>query len=205
VSDDVEVAKISEKSGYSQNRVRGLIPIQPGVAFNPGGRPKTLRDVRKLARKMSMDALHALIGVYTLPNGKLDRQADGKVVVAAAQTVLTWAYGKPPDADWDGEQRRESLDLSGLSLAQRKSLLSTLAEITTVDGADELEDDGPEFDPTRFSSEPVTIEPDPVDVEFPGPVLFPRKARTVTGQKKARRRKKPRKRVLKPRVPKPTP
>ena len=35
-----------------------------------------------------MDALTALIGVYTRPNGKLDRSVDRRVVAVAAQAVL---------------------------------------------------------------------------------------------------------------------
>ena len=138
-------------------------PMKPGTTLNPSGRPKGMKEIRSLARKKSLDALTALIGVYTLPNGKLDRQADGRVVVAAASTVLKWAYGEPPPYDPNAEKTDFKIDpesLARMPLQERRMLLATLGKLGTV-AADSVEDDGPDFDASRFADEPLTIEAAP--------------------------------------------
>lgn len=171
----------------------------PGNNANPGGRPKSLKDVQKLARNKSMDALHALIGVYTRPDGKIDRSADGRMVVAAAQTVLTWAYGKPPDYDPNREQPETKIDLSSLNVHQRRVLLETLARVTTVVDAPAV-DDGPQFDPTRFAEEPMVIDGEPVPNEpipgkpKPDAVGSLREATKPKAAKPLRKKSKPKKR-----------
>ena len=145
-----------------------LKPFPPGNNANPSGKPKTLKEVQKLARNRSMDALTALIGVYTLPNGKLDRTADGKTVVAAATAVLKWAYGEPPPFNPNEHKSELRIDLEGVSLAERKRTLEVLQNLKMV-ASDTVEDDGnpgPDFDASRFA-EPVTIEGDVVEEPAP--------------------------------------
>ena len=173
-----------------------LPPIQPGEARNPSGRPKTLQDVRKLARKQSMDALTALIGVYKRPDGKLDRTTDGKTVVAAASAVLKWAYGEPPPYDPNLEKPETRIDLEGMSLQDRKRLLDAMNRVSTVIADSGNVDDGPDFDVTRFASEPMTIDAEPM------PSMLAEMPRTTQRPKKPKRKaKKPPAVVAPPVVP----
>lgn len=168
-------------------------PIQPGEVRNPtGSRPRTLKDVQRLARKQSMDALTALIGVYKRPDGKLDRTADGRVVVAATSTVLKWAYGEPPTYDPTLERPETKIDLAGMSLDERRKLLAVMDRITTV-VTDQTtdEEDGPDFDASRFATEPMTIE---AQAELPPIWQPPGRAKTGprpdTKKNQANRRRK---------------
>lgn len=159
-------------------------------AINPAGRPRTLRDVQRLARKKSMDALTYLIGVYTRPDGLLDRGADPRVGSVAAAMVMKWAYGEPPPYDPTMERPETRIDLDGMSLAERKRLLEVMDRITTVvSDADADQDDGPDFDASRFAVEPLVIEAQPLAMD--APVKKPRKPRG----KKPKPRGRPRKAV----------
>jgi hypothetical protein len=122
-----------------------------------------MKEVRVLARKQSMDALIALIGCYKRPDGKIDRAVDGRVVVAAASTVLKWAYGEPPPYDPNAEKSDVRINLEGMSLAERRRILEIMDRVETVAAdSDSGDDDGPSFDASRFAPEPVTIEADVV-------------------------------------------
>ena len=132
--------------------------FEVGNPGNPGGRPAVLRDVQKLARKKSLDALHALIACYTTPDGKIARNVDGRIVVHAASTVLKWAFGEPPPYDPNADKPETKIDLSALSLAERRRLLETMDRVSVVADADATVDDGPDFDPARFGPAPVEIE-----------------------------------------------
>jgi hypothetical protein len=59
----------------------------PGNNANPGGRPRSLRDVEALAREMSPEALNRLREIYM--RGK------GSASVRAAELVLAYGIGKP--------------------------------------------------------------------------------------------------------------
>lgn len=158
----------------SHGKGRLMPPVQPGevrAAFP--GRPAVLRDVQQLARKKSLDALHALIACYTAPDGKIARNVDGRIVVHAASTVLKWAFGEPPPYDPNQDKPDTRIDLGGLSLAERRRLLDTLDRVSVVEDASAPVDDGPEFDASRFAPEPVEIE-GAVVVDAP-PTIAPRK------------------------------
>lgn len=63
-----------------------------GVSANPGGRPKTEKEVRELAQEMSVEAVH------TLGNVMRNEEADLRVRVAAANAILDRAIGRPAQA-----------------------------------------------------------------------------------------------------------
>jgi hypothetical protein len=63
------------------------------------GRPAGLRELQKFARKKSFTALKALIGLVEDVDASGVPNQDGRIVVVAAQTILTWGYGTPPDYD----------------------------------------------------------------------------------------------------------
>lgn len=73
-----------------QNR-RKLPPVETrfkkGQSGNPAGRPKKERAVTNVAEENAEKAMQKLV---TLLNNK-----DGKVALAAAQTILDRAFGKP--------------------------------------------------------------------------------------------------------------
>jgi hypothetical protein len=126
-----------------------------------------------LARKKSVDALHALVACYTTPDGKIARNVDGRIVVHAASKVLEWAFGTPPQYDPAQDKPEATVDLSGLSLAERRRLLETMERVSVIADPNAVVDDGPDFDPARFAPEPVEIE-GAVVVEAP-PTIAPRK------------------------------
>src|SRR5262245_11051289 len=65
-------------------------PFQPGQSGNPGGRPRVLADVRKLAQTHSASAIATLAGLTK--NTKFSPVAR----IAAANSLLDRAVGKPP-------------------------------------------------------------------------------------------------------------
>lgn len=136
-----------------------------------------------------MDALTFLIGVYTRPDGLLDRTVDGRIGVVAASTVLKWAYGEPAPYDPTMERPETKIDLDGMSLSERKKLLEVMDRITTVvSDTDTDQDDGPDFDASRFATEPLVIEAQPVAPD-PPPFKKPRKPRGKKPKPRGRPRK----------------
>jgi hypothetical protein len=123
-----------------------------------------------------MDALHALIACYKTPEGKIARNVDGRIVAVASQGVLKWAFGEPPPYDPTQEKPELRIDLSGLTLEERRLLLAAMDRVTTV-AAEHGPEDGPAFDASRFEPEPVTIEaeqPAPSRSSYKAPVHAPR-------------------------------
>lgn len=64
------------------------MPWAKGQSGNPGGRPKTLAEVKALAQKHTLDAIKALVKIAT--KGKNEG-----AVVSAANSIMDRAYGKP--------------------------------------------------------------------------------------------------------------
>lgn len=58
-----------------------------GQSGNPSGRPKSLREVTELARENSARAIERLV--------ELMDDEDGRVALAAANSILDRGYGKP--------------------------------------------------------------------------------------------------------------
>lgn len=61
--------------------------FQPGKSGNPGGRPKGSNVVRELARAHTETALKTLVAAL--------KDKDGRVRVAAANSLLDRGWGKP--------------------------------------------------------------------------------------------------------------
>lgn len=136
---------------------RLMPPFQHGQAANPGGRPSTLKDVRRLARLEVVDAVHALVACYKTPSGKISRNADPRVVPAAVMGIVKLAFGEIPPYDPTQERPETTYDLSHLSLQERRMLLAAMDKgVVAISDAD-TEDDGLRFDPSRFEDAP-TIE-----------------------------------------------
>lgn len=107
----------------------------PGKSGNPGGRPKAEREVIELAREASPRAIGRLI--------ELVDSKDERVSIAAANSVLERAYGKPTqplsnDADNPLIPEAPSVDaLAKLSADDRAALRTIIGRV-----AGEPEGDG---------------------------------------------------------------
>jgi hypothetical protein len=171
-------------------RGRLMPPIgSPERPYNPlpAGRPRTLKEVRQLCRKESLDAAHALISTYKTPEGLIDRTADPKVVVVAVQTLLKWAFGEPPPYDPHSEKPPMTVDLSGMSLDERRDMLRLMQRLSNARPDDTSQDNGPDFDPSRFAPLPPKIEAYSSDSEgpkAPQPVQSPTRGAPVRRKKR---------------------
>jgi hypothetical protein len=91
-----------------------------------------MRDVRDFCRSKSLDAAKALANiiddVVTEEDGRVRSREGGRIVVVAAQTLLTWAFGKPPDYDPSQDRAPIEIDTSILSPEERKMMLSVLRQ-----------------------------------------------------------------------------
>ncbi|MDR3439869.1 DUF5681 domain-containing protein [Telmatospirillum sp.] len=66
-----------------------LRPFQPGQSGNPGGRPKVIAEIRKLAQEHAPEAIKTLVDICTNP------KASSAARVAAANSLLDRGFGKP--------------------------------------------------------------------------------------------------------------
>jgi hypothetical protein len=73
------------------SRPRGR-PFQPGQSGNPGGRPRVFVEIRDLARKHTREAVAVLVSIAH------DSRAPAAARVAAANSLLDRAWGRPPQA-----------------------------------------------------------------------------------------------------------
>jgi hypothetical protein len=83
--------------------------------------------VQALARSKSLVVLEALIRVVEDTvideNGRTHNREDGRVVAVAAQTILTWGYGKPPDYDPREDRAHSVVDTSVLTHEEKAQML----------------------------------------------------------------------------------
>lgn len=92
---------------------------QPGQSGNPEGgaqrRGEPLREVRSIARERSPRAVNRL--------NELMEGDDPRVAVVAAQTILTWAFGRPENLPPEAGAPRAQIDLSRLNTSELRVLL----------------------------------------------------------------------------------
>jgi hypothetical protein len=62
---------------------------QKGISGNPGGQPKGMADVKRLARSFTQDAIATLAEIMK------DTEQSGPARVSAATALLDRGYGKP--------------------------------------------------------------------------------------------------------------
>lgn len=75
-------------------------PWQPGQSGNPSGRPKRELSIRMLARQYADEAIETLRAHLSNP--------DGRIAVAAANSILDRAYGRPAQAiHIEADERRK--------------------------------------------------------------------------------------------------
>ena len=101
-----------------------LKPIRKGEIRNPGGKGGLWQDTQRYCREKSPEAAQKL---YELLSSD-----DERVALMAADKLMTWAWGKPPDYDPNQERPPTKIDLSDLSLGERRRLLSILDRVTSA-------------------------------------------------------------------------
>lgn len=97
---------------------------QPGVSGNPAGRPKTVGQIRDLARRNTRPAFATILRLMR------DKSAPHGTRLAAAQEVLDRAYGKAPQKyevevsifDSLSPEQRAVLDVALELLLQRQAI-----------------------------------------------------------------------------------
>ena len=88
-----------KKPPTGRNRGPGR-PFPPGVSGNPGGRPKSVREVQELASTYTVEAVQALVTTMRRCQGGVSEEgilsiADWKEVRQAAVAILNRACGMP--------------------------------------------------------------------------------------------------------------
>lgn len=82
------MAENSDKTAKKKRRGPGK-PFAAGQSGNPGGRPKTIAEVRELARSYTVEAIEAMAQIMLAGESEAAR-------VAAAEKVLDRGWGKAP-------------------------------------------------------------------------------------------------------------
>ena len=80
--------RLAENSKSSSDPIIGK-PFKPGQSGNPGGRPKSDRTVKALARAHTVDAIKTLAEIVT------SSKATDSARVQAATALLDRGWGKP--------------------------------------------------------------------------------------------------------------
>ena len=138
------MAENSKKPSSSKTIQRPKHFFQPGVSGNPGGRPKGLREIKKLAQRKSKRAIEIL--------GQIMEDETVKPVsrIAAASIILDRGYGKATQeirvegGDNRGQERFEAmarvLEPEELREMQRM-LVKTAAAVIQAPSEGELDPD----------------------------------------------------------------
>ena len=69
-----------------------------GVSGNPGGRPKTIEEIRDLARSYTAEAMQSLLRIATSAKSE-------SAAVAACNAILDRGWGKAPVTFGDDERK----------------------------------------------------------------------------------------------------
>ena len=90
---------------------------------NPGGRPRAAHNIQELARKHTIEVLDVLIQIT------LNEKAPPNARVAAANTLLDRAYGKPPTfSTTDPTTFKRAIDMTDDELAA----IASRANLTVI-------------------------------------------------------------------------
>jgi hypothetical protein len=88
-----------------------------GVSGNPSGRPKTVAEVRDLARQFTAQMVHTMVSIA------MDTEERGQVRLQAADIVLTRAWGTAQAYQGD------TVDIQGVEQLSSSQLMAMLQEI----------------------------------------------------------------------------
>jgi hypothetical protein len=95
-----------------------LRPVRPGEVRNPTGKGGLWREAQRITREKSPEAARRL--------AELMDSSDERVALMAADKVLQWAWGKPPEFDPREDKPTSAIDVSVLSAAEQRMLLAWL-------------------------------------------------------------------------------
>lgn len=91
--------------------------FQPGNNMNPTGRPKVVAHVRELARKYTETAILTIADIMN------DENSSASVRLAAANTLLDRAWGRPEQAIQVSNTDSKELEVEKLTTAELKRML----------------------------------------------------------------------------------
>jgi hypothetical protein len=95
-----------------------LKPIRPGEVRNPTGKGGLWREAQRITREKSPDAARRLV--------ELMYSDDDRVALMAAEKVMVWSWGKPPDYVPREDRPPLTINTSILTRAERAMLLLIL-------------------------------------------------------------------------------
>jgi hypothetical protein len=114
-----------------------LKPVQPGEVRNPSGKGGLWREAQRITREKSPDAARRLV--------ELMYSDDDRVALMAAEKVMVWSWGKPPDYDPREDRPPMTINTSILTHAERTMLLSILRRGLLVP-SESVPDEAPHID-----------------------------------------------------------
>jgi hypothetical protein len=92
-----------------------LRPVRPGEVRNPTGKGGLWREAQRITREKSPDAARRLV--------ELMYSDDDRVALMAAEKVMVWSWGKPPDYNPREDRPAMKIDTSIMSPEERAMLL----------------------------------------------------------------------------------
>jgi hypothetical protein len=110
---------VSDHRGDNKIAPRRVVgrPFEKGKSGNPGGRPREIQEIVDLARTNSVDAVNTLSDIMR------DPIAPHAARIAAANSILDRAYGKPKETvDVTGKMTLEALVLASMRLRDADAL-----------------------------------------------------------------------------------
>lgn len=116
----------------SKKTVKGK-PFKPGQSGNPGGRPKTLQEVKDAFRLHTVTALNTLVSIVEHSEKDSDR-------VRAAECILNRAWGTPEQSvAVSGSMASMAIDTSKLDTKSQDALLNAVVGIYGAQNTDDEE------------------------------------------------------------------
>jgi hypothetical protein len=110
-------------AGRGNPNIRGMgKPWAKGVSGNPGGRPREIQEIVDLARTNSVDAVNTLSDIMR------DPIAPHAARIAAANSILDRAYGKPKETvDLTGKMTLEALVVASMRSRDAPNVIDAVA------------------------------------------------------------------------------
>jgi len=115
---------VSDDRGDNKVAPRRVVgrPFEKGKSGNPGGRPREIQEIVDLARTNSVDAVNTLSDIMR------DPIAPHAARIAAANSILDRAYGKPKETvDLTGKMTLEALVVASMRSRDDPNVIDAVA------------------------------------------------------------------------------